>query len=180
MTARDPDLERIRAVVTGVDELKKEQAREARKAARARRKADALAALETRTDKDTYEAAKETASDICSRFDKRSPFAFLSPPDKEEQTFVGLAKGKLEVGRLCGTSKAVRRQLIAELRCRHGRQVSDIGYGNSMSDGMRAAYEGDPLAQKIWFDIPYPLKRAFLAGSAEAAIEPDHDFIVKG
>lgn len=113
------------------------------------------------------EFAEETCDEICAKFDRQTPFAFLSHPGEQQQIFVGLGGGKLQKGLIVLPYDAVEgvyglRSLIIDGLRKRRRQVCDAGYGMSMSDGMRAMYEGDRIAKKTWFDIPYRLKRAFI------------------
>jgi hypothetical protein len=112
--------------------------------------------------------AEETCDEICTMFDSRSPFAFLSHPTGQQQLFVGLGGGKLQKGRIALPLDAgegvygLRSLIIDGLRNRR-REVCDWGYGMSMSAGMRAIYQGDRIAKKAWFDLPYKLKKALVA-----------------
>ncbi len=101
------------------------------------------------------------AREISRYFDRKSPINFASLPDERKQIFYGLVNKKPESTYLNGLSKQDRFKLIDELRAL-GHEVSDTGYGDSLSPGMQAIYKNDPVVARKWFDIPYRPNKVFV------------------
>jgi hypothetical protein len=112
---------------------------------------------------------EDLAGQICRCFDKRSPLAFVSAPDSNEQRVLGLRKKDLADVRFDISSEDLPhgRDALKFVLQHRGNRVSDVGKGRLIPPGVKSSYRKSPAAVEMGLDLPFPLKKAFVAYIAQ-------------
>lgn len=108
---------------------------------------------------------EKLARAVSRTFDRRSPIAFTSEPDSDDQRIVELKNGALVAVQFDAHSTALSERDEPKTRLRRlGHVVADVGCAMTMTPALRAAYASARrnVCTEMGLDLPRRLAAAFI------------------